>query len=131
MNYIVDNEMKRLFFVASAMLLSAGLLFVSACGSKIDEDYESCTTLLNDKEGASCKLYSTDAVCCDETTCTLTHEGTEYICNKPDPKDCGDFWLNKICPATGLEERQELAKFLSAHTARLMNEVRLNSICCH
>lgn len=131
MNNINYFEMKRLFFIASAMLLSAGMLLVSACGSKPKDDDAVCSSLGQDKAGASCQLYSTDNVCCDETTCTLTHDGKELQCDKPNPGDCAEVWLSQLCSTASLEERQELAQFLSARTAQLMNEVRLHSVCCY
>ncbi|MBR7067596.1 MAG: hypothetical protein IKI28_04680 [Bacteroidales bacterium] len=132
MNYINDIVMKRLFFVVSAVLLSVGMLFVSACGTKSNDNLDVCEAFGQNKGGGgACQLYSSDNVCCDETTCTLTQNGKEYVCNKTNPGDCADVWLDQICPNASLKERQELAMILSARTAKLMNEVRLNSICCH
>lgn len=120
--------MKRLFLM-SAALLTAGVLVLSACGKEPDND-PVCTEMA-EKEGASCKLYSTDQVCCDETTCTLTHEGKEYVCKNPDAAICADEWLNQICPTASKAERAEFAALLCAKTQMLMGEVRRTSLFCH
>lgn len=125
--------MKRLFlYTVSALLLSAALLALNACGSSTKNgNLDVCESLGSDREKNSCKLYSHDNVCCDETTCTLTHEGQTLTCDHPDPGICADVWLNKLCPNTPAADRAEFVAMLSAKTRVLMSEARRTSLFCH
>lgn len=123
--------MKRLFlYTVSALLLSAVLLFLNACGKSNSND-AFCSEFGVDKSGPACKLYSQDQVCCDETTCTLTQDGEEYICKNPDASKCADVWLDQLCPDATAAERVEFVAMLSAKTRVLMSEARRTSLFCH
>ena len=114
----------------TSVLLTAGALMLSACGKTTNDD-PVCSEFGVDKEGASCKLYSSDNVCCDETTCTLTQNGKEYVCDKPDAGQCADVWMSQLCPTASASERAEFAALLCAKTQMLMGEARRTCLFCY